>query len=298
MVTQPGFYPDMPDAEYHADPAPTPSLSSSLARTIVEKSVLHAKFASPRFGEREEFEPTAAMQFGSAAHALALGKGAEVIGLEFDDWRSKAAREAREAHEAQGKLVFKIKDYERLVAMTDVIRPVIADLVGDNARAEEAMFWQGRTGGWRRGKVDVMSSDRAIIVDYKTVTGSAEPESAGRSLYTSGYHIQQALYMRGLDALDPDNVGRRAFYFVVQEQNPPFAFSIHRLAGDGLSVADAQVDYAETTWDVSVTTGNWPAYGRIVNHTPIPAYLAQKWYGAALREEGERDISELLNEAG
>lgn len=298
MVLQPGFYPDMSDADYHADPAPTPSLSSSLARTLVEKSPLHAKFASPRFGEREPFEPSAAMIFGSAAHSLALGAGASVVGLEFDDWRSKAAKEAKEAAEASGAIVLKMKDYERLVAMTDAIKPVIASLVGENALPEQAMFWTGKTGGWRRGKIDIMSADRTVIVDYKTVSTSAEPESAGRSLYTSGYHIQQELYVRGLDALDPAGAGRRAFYFLVQEQHPPFAYSLHRLAGDGLAVAASQVDYAEASWDMAVTSGHWPAYGASVNHAPIPAYIAQKWYGAALRDEGSQPIEELLNAEG
>ena len=39
---------DMPEADYHKDPSPTPSLSSSIAKLLVNESPYHAYRQHPR----------------------------------------------------------------------------------------------------------------------------------------------------------------------------------------------------------------------------------------------------------
>ena len=51
-VPGPGIYPGISAADYHADCAPEPSLSSSIARTLLAQSPLHAYHAHPRMGGR------------------------------------------------------------------------------------------------------------------------------------------------------------------------------------------------------------------------------------------------------
>ena len=47
-VTEPGIYADFPVADYFADPTPEPSLTQTLAKLLLERAPIHAKYAHPR----------------------------------------------------------------------------------------------------------------------------------------------------------------------------------------------------------------------------------------------------------
>ena len=76
-ITDPGLY-DMPEADYHADPCPEPSLSSTLARLMVNRSPRHAWTASPRLNPDHEPVNKETFDVGRAAHAVLLGRGAPI----------------------------------------------------------------------------------------------------------------------------------------------------------------------------------------------------------------------------
>ena len=67
----PGIY-EIPATEYHADPCPEPSLSASVARTLIDRSPLHAWMQHPKLGGQQEEKPAARMSLGSAAHSVIL----------------------------------------------------------------------------------------------------------------------------------------------------------------------------------------------------------------------------------
>src|SRR5688572_24266058 len=78
MSSQPKHEPrarllDITPADYHLDPCVTPSLSSSIAHTLVTKSPLHAWTEHPRFGALRS-ESSKAQDEGSIIHKLLLGK--------------------------------------------------------------------------------------------------------------------------------------------------------------------------------------------------------------------------------
>ena len=101
-VPGPGFY-RMPAALYHADPAPEPSLSASIANMLVDETALHAWHSHPRLNPRHQGrDANAAMDKGSVAHEVVLRKGGGIAVLDFKDWRTNAARAARDAARAKG----------------------------------------------------------------------------------------------------------------------------------------------------------------------------------------------------
>lgn len=71
-ITVPGVYPDIPEADYHADPCPTPSLSSSIGKELVNRSPWHAWTKHPRLNPEVEPDNRASFDLGSAAHAFML----------------------------------------------------------------------------------------------------------------------------------------------------------------------------------------------------------------------------------
>ena len=98
-----GLHFNVTSARYHADPAPAPSLSSGVARTILAKSLADAYHEHPKLGGKKK-EATEAMGTGSLVHALLADKLGEdyEVGT-YDNYRSAAARAWRDSVSASGK---------------------------------------------------------------------------------------------------------------------------------------------------------------------------------------------------
>jgi hypothetical protein len=74
-----GLHPAISADAYHADPAPAPSLSSSIAKTILHQTPRHAWFEHPRLNPNFEPKDDSKFDLGSVAHELLLGKGAGFV---------------------------------------------------------------------------------------------------------------------------------------------------------------------------------------------------------------------------
>ncbi len=91
---KPGLQDWTPD-QYHADPCPTPALSSSLARTLLDKTPLHAWAQSPRLDDEYVRVEKTVFDVGSAVHKLYLGKGSDLKIINASAFNTKIAKEER-----------------------------------------------------------------------------------------------------------------------------------------------------------------------------------------------------------
>lgn len=112
---------DLTDEVYHADPCPAPSLSSSLANQVINKSLMHAWRACPGSPVFEAATLGSAVDRGSAAHSILFG-GKAIEAIEADDWRTAAAREARESARAHGRIPMLSRDVTGLSGMVEPAR--------------------------------------------------------------------------------------------------------------------------------------------------------------------------------
>jgi hypothetical protein len=104
-------------------PCPAPSLTQSVAKILLEKSPLHAWHAHPRLNPDYQHDDATKFDIGNIAHKMLLGRGKEIVVLEdFDDWRTKAAKEAREEAAAAGKLAVLGKHAARADRMVNAAR--------------------------------------------------------------------------------------------------------------------------------------------------------------------------------
>lgn len=277
-VTEPGVF-TIGEAAYHAHPA----LSSSGARKLLPPSC-PALFKWERdHGQAHR----AVFDFGHAAHALALGVGAEIVTVDAEDWRTKAAKEARDAAYAEGKTPLLAAERAQVEGMAAALleHPIASALFDpERGKPEQSLFWMDeRHEVWRRARLDWLPdvvNDRIIITDYKT-TACAEPRAVAKSMASYGYHAQAAWYVDAVHALGlAEHVG---FVLLCQEKTPPYLVTVAEPDQVALRVGRALNDRALEVYADCLAHDYWPGYTDGVEVVSLPAWAI-------------RDFQELIPE--
>lgn len=270
MIT-PGLYPEVDEAEYHADPS---SLSVSGAKLLLKCPALYRwRTDNPQESERKDY-----FDVGSAAHALVLGIGAPIQVIDFPDWRSGAAKAARDEARLAGQVPLLQHDYDRVRAMAGALltHPVAEKLFADG-EAEVSAYAQDRgTGVLRRGRFDWLNP--WAVVDYKT-TVSAAPADFAKACANYGYDMQASWY---LDLCDLLGEPRETFVFVAQEKEPPYLAEVYELDDAALERGDRRNRRALELYAHCQDTDVWPGYAM---GEPYMTLSLPRW---ALMEEGIR----------
>ena len=279
----PGFY-DMPDAEYHADPwgPDNPSLSSSIARTVLSKSLANAWAQCPHSPAFEPVKPKAPWDFGKAVHSLVFG-GEDIVIVKHDNFKTKAAQEIRDRAHKEGKMPILSKDMEGLEVCAEMLGRRFEQLYDGPYIPEQAMFWcadgqDGEPTGPRRCKMDTRGDGIPVIVDAKTTQASIAFEACEKRIQSDGLAIQAAAYIEALETLMPHWRGRVQFYFQWIEQKHPFALSepIY-LDGGLLEVGREQWHFAGRVWDEAMQTQDFTRLNRLPRKALPAVWWLQKW---------------------
>ncbi len=140
--------PDITAVKYHAETFSThPMLSASTASTLIGESPYHAWLFHPKLGKLEK-KQTNSLEWGTVLHALILGKGQEQIEvIDARDYRTNAAKEARDNALALGKTPIKIDDYERAetIAQSAIDKINEAGFALDEYDREQVITWEEET---------------------------------------------------------------------------------------------------------------------------------------------------------
>jgi hypothetical protein len=275
IIDAPGVY-DLPDDVYHADPVPGGSLSSTGARKLLPPSC-PALF---RYEQDDRVPRKRAFDVGHAAHKLVLGAGPDIVAVDAPDWKTKAAREQRDAVYAAGAVPLLAAEYRQVQAMADALRrhPVAAALFDPTGGSpEQSLFWvDDETGVWCRARLDWQPrarQGRMVVPDYKSAT-SADPEHIRRAVHTYGYHCQAAFYLDGVTALglaeDP------AFVFVVQQKTPPYLVTVVQLDPVAERIGRERNRQALDIFRNCQETGRWPGYSDDIELISLPAWAERR----------------------
>lgn len=260
-----------------------PGLSSTIAKVLVERSPLHAWSAHPLLGGKGK-KPTKEMDFGKVVHRIVLGKGAAFEPLDFDDFKTKAARTARDESRAKGKVPVLVCDLERAVeAAAKIINNLRDRGIELDGESELAITWTEQT---EHGPVDCRCMFDHVwighgrILDLK-ITGNAAPTFVERNAENMGYAIQEAAYRRALTVLEPGLAGRIDFLFAFCENDEPYALNLSR--GDGLfrELGEKRWLRAVNEWARCVKENRWPGYGSGVNPLSPPMWAFKREEDAA-----------------
>jgi hypothetical protein len=270
---------DLPDEQYHADPA----LSASGAKRLLPPSC-PARFKYERDnGGRPNKR---AFDVGHAAHAAVLGVGLELVVVDAANWMTKAAKEQRDAAYAEGKCPILVSEKYNVDRMAEAIRehPVAGYLLAkDSGKPEVSAFWHDEKHGIdRRARFDwlphITDDGRLVIPDYKT-TNSAEPRKFAKSMFDFGYDVQAVFYMDAIRALGlADDI---TFVFIAQETTAPYLITVHEFDEIGLRLGRERVDRACALFAECTATGIWPGYSDDIELVTPPYWLTDE-YGMEL----------------
>lgn len=250
------------EAEYFADPCEVPSLSQSIAHTIVAESLLHAWQVHPKLGGQPR-EPTDATDTGHIIHKLLLGKGAAVEVIEADNFRTKIAQTARDEAIAAGRVPILAHKYADLQTAADTIRSNLA-VEGISLRGQSEVAFEFTEQGINgpvvcKARMDHVLFDQGVIYDVKKIR-SAHPKQCAKHMVEYGYDIQHTAYTRCLGRLLPEREGRIDFQFLFVETEPPYAVLVARPNGAMRELGAARWQRAVNLWEHALATSHWPAY--------------------------------------
>lgn len=269
-VTTPGVY-EIPASVYHADPVPGGSLSSTGARKILSKCP-----AVFNYERQHGAKSTPAMDFGTIAHRVVLGEDPMVSVIEWENYRTGKAQDARDAAVEAGRMPILAREWMVVLAMAKALQshPLAGGLLSPGAgKIEQSLFWRDElTGVNRRARLDLMrytNTGRLIGVDYKT-TADASLDGISKSVLNYGYHQQAAWYRSGMRELGlSDNPG---FLFVFQEKTAPYVVTVVELTDVTHRIGRARNRQALEIYARCEESGYWPGYDDGVALLGLPAW--------------------------
>jgi len=291
VIDVPGIY-TITAEEYLQDPCVEPSLSSSVARTLLEMSPGHARWAHPKLSPAYEAEEADRFDLGRAVHAYMLEGSSEGSGrfeiVDAKDWKTKAAKLARDLARLDGRIPILKHQWERVQAMRTAARAQL-ERFADRPRPlidgqpEQTLVWQEEGGIWCRARPDWLHADLETIDDLKSTGASANPDAWTKGiLFTVGFDLQAAWYLRGLQVLEGIVA---TFRYVVQETFPPYALSVIGLGPDALLLAEKKRIVAVNIWRECLRTNTWPVYPTRTCYADLPPWREADWLAREVREE-------------
>lgn len=255
-ITKPGLYPDLSEEDYRAQ---LDWLSVSGAKKLLPPSC-PAKFKAT-LGV-EEHKPQ--YDVGKAFHTAVLGDGGEIVICPFDSWRSKDARDMRDAAHEAGSVPLLESDAETVLAMAAAVKMHdTAPHLFSGGAAEVSAFWiDEATGVQCKARFDYLpepqTGRRLIVPDLKSAV-SVDPREFARAAARYSYVAQDLWYCDALRALgvsdDP------AFVFVAVEKEPPYLVHVMQFAAaDERTLVGLANDKARRLYRDCLAADNWPGY--------------------------------------
>ena len=223
---------------------------------------------SPALFKYVEVERSAAMDYGTALHALLLENRTEYVvkpatyGPDEKPWHG-AAKECKEwmaRHE--GRLIFSADQADALESAVrhaqqhELVKHLLA-----GAQTELSVFGCTQAGLiWGKGRMDCVNfrGDRVQVVDIKT-TQDARLSAFSRTVLQRGYHRQAAWYRRLIRQFVEETVMHEHWLIAIEAEPIP-RVNVWKLATEAIDLGDTEIDDLLEKLADCKSTGRWPDY--------------------------------------
>lgn len=245
MSYEPGIYPKISNADYHADPA----LGSTSLKTLATRTPAHWLW------EREHPVQKDAYDLGTVAHSLILEQDeSAVVVIDVEDKRGAKWTAPADNARAEGKIPLKTAEWEQVKGMRDaVMSHPIASVLFTGHRPEYSVFWE-EDGQILKCRPDAWQP--TMLVDLKTAR-NADPNEFGKTTADYGYHQSAAHYIDGVKAATGQEL---PFHFVLVEKTEPYLVSVVSLDAEAVNIGRMLNERAKRIYRECLASGNWPGY--------------------------------------
>lgn len=271
MIDSPGIY-QMPADQYHADPTPTGSLSSSGAHTLAFECPAAFEWQRQNRVNKRVFD------IGTASHLMVLEpdlfdskvvivRGITKDGKPSDGYQSQDAKDQRDAAYAAGLTPLLPKEVDLVQAMRAALW---SDPIGSRAfkagHAEQSIFWQDQEfGNWCRTRPDWMPDHGSYVINWKTAD-SANPDDVAKAIFNLGYFQKSAWELDGIEAVTGARPAK--YCLLVQSKRPPHLVVPVWLHADDLAWGAKLNRYARGLFAWCQRAGEWPGYSQQPGQAP------------------------------
>lgn len=292
-VSEPGVYAGLDAADYHSQLTPEPSLSSSMARTLIGECPAML-WANSYLNPEHEREEKSHFDVGQAVHLLYLESerfAESVCIVDADDWRKKEAQTQRDEARSAGKIPLLKKTARDITSMRArlLAHPIAGKAFAGEGHSELSLVWKdSETGVWLKARPDWTPSTFSFLVDLKTST-TANPSDFARKAYGLGYHQQAAWYLDAAEAVTGTRPAN--FWFVVQDKSAPFLCSVAAFDEDAIAAGRALNREAVRKFASCVESDDWHGYRQDATPDRDTAFIL------ALPAWAQRDVDSTLHAA-
>ena len=273
MNLETSIIPNLPAAEYHADPR----LGSGTLRRAYTQSLAHVRWTLDKQKSGDVEPENEDMGFGHLFHTAILEPARFAAEYRPSVERGKGFKAANLKLQAAGHKLIKRDDLQTIWGMMGAIarNPIASKLVTESQH-EFTVF-----AGDCKIRMDMWLESERAIVDLK-YTRDASPGEFGRSIATYGYHAQGAHY---LDVANAAGLQADRFVFLCVEARPPYAIGIYELDPEAIEIGRRQNARALDKIRDAMVLESWPDYSPGKDE-PIPRISVPFWY--ATREADRR----------
>lgn len=260
-----GFFPNLPEAEYHAVKAFSYSGSKEFA-----KSPAHYQAYC-----RKEWEPDADREKFKAVHLLCLEPEMHNrIVVKDGTWAGKVKSEVQELQK-QGFIVLKPKALEEAkeIAAT-VLSHSLAGLILSQSLSEISLFWD-EDGVYCKARIDILSiTPHGIVLgDLKNFGSLASEHLIGHQIARNYYHHQMAFYSRGIEKTFGQPPIKRWWLFV--EEKAPHGIKLRGCNDAATEAGWLAISQMLPRFQSCLEDDVWPSYPEDEEDALLPDYAFQ-----------------------
>lgn len=297
-----GIHDGVRAADYHSDPCDGPSLSSSIAKVLIDATPRHAWTKHPRLNPDFEASDDSKFDLGKTAHEIILGAGGGFVVVDAADWRTNAAKEQRESAISRGATPILRKQANdagfmagrvagRLIEIPECKGLFPADWKSAapspfvNGRGERVGIWRDIGGALCRMMIDWQGPTETEIWDVKTTGVKLNDHSIQSLILNMGYDLSAGFYLRGLSHLLPKLAGRFRWKWIFIEDSEPFEVRVIEPSAELLEVGDRKAALAIAKWDRCIAANEWPGYAPTVTRIENPEWSTARWNERELTDD-------------